>query len=63
MEVEYTKNTSYDAFTFNSDTTKILLQILFSVIIFLIVFGLLGYAYSYLTGNQVQLPGLQKITS
>lgn len=60
-EVEYTKNTSsYDAFSFNSDTTKLLLQILFSVIIFLIIFGLLGYAYSYLTGNQVELPSFKK---
>ena len=46
-DVEYTKEqSSYDLFSFNSNTTKIFLQVLFSsYAIFLIVFGGIGFAY------------------
>ena len=60
-DVEYTKEqSSYDLFSFNSDSTKIFLQVLFSCIIFLIIFGGIGYAYSKITGNPIQMPTLGK---
>ena len=60
-DVEYTKEqSSYDLFSFNSDTTKIFLQVLFSCAIFLIVFGGIGFAYSKITGNPIQMPSLGK---
>ena len=60
-DVEYTKEqSSYDLFSFNSDSTKIFLQVLFSCIIFLIIFGGIGYAYSKITGNPIQMPTLWK---
>jgi hypothetical protein len=59
INVEYTKEqSSYDLFSFNSDSTKIFLQVLFSSIIFLIVFGGIGFAYSKITGNPIQMPTL-----
>ena len=61
IDVEYTKEqSSYDLFSFNSDSTKIFLQILFSSIIFLIVFGGISYGYSKITGNPIKMPTLGK---
>jgi hypothetical protein len=60
-DVEYTKDqSSNDLFTFNKDTIKIIVQIFLSCLIFIIVFGLLGYGYSYLSGNPIQMPSLGK---
>lgn len=62
IDVETSKNTSsHDLFSFDSETGKIILQIFLSSLIFLIVFGLLGYAYSYLTGNTIQMPSLPSL--
>ena len=61
-DVEYTKEqTSYNLFSFNSDSTKIFLQVLFSCAIFLIVFGGIGFAYSKITGNPIKMPTLGKL--
>jgi hypothetical protein len=62
IDVETSKNTSsHDLFSFDSETGKIILQIFISALIFLIVFGLLGYAYSSLTGNTIQMPSLPSL--
>lgn len=62
IEVESSKNTyTNDLFTFDSSTGKIILQIFISSLIFLILFGLLGYAYSYFTGNVIQMPSLPRL--
>jgi len=59
--VEYTKNSStYDLFSFDKNTIKIILQVLFSCAIFIVVFGGIGFAYSKLSGNPIQLPNLGK---
>jgi hypothetical protein len=63
IDVETSKDTSsHDLFSFDSETGKIILQIFLSSLIFLIVFGLLGYAYSSLTGNTIQMPSLPKLS-
>jgi len=53
-DVEYSKN-STQAFEFSSNnpTVKMIIQVFFSVIIFVIFFGGLAYGYSYITGNDI----------
>jgi len=59
--VEYTKDeSSDDLFSFSNDSIKIFLQVLFSCVIFLIIFGGIGFAYSKITGNPIQMPTIQK---
>ncbi len=65
VPVEYSKNSSsYDLFSGkNENAVKIILQILFSVIIFLLIFGGVYYGYSYLTGTPVKIPSFSAITT
>ena len=61
VPVEYSKNSSsYDLFSGkNENAVKIFLQVLFSIVIFLIIFGGISYGYSYLTGNPISLSSLR----
>lgn len=61
VPVEYSKNSSsYDLFSGkNENAVKIFLQVLFSIVIFLIIFGGITYGYSYLTGNPISLSSLR----
>jgi hypothetical protein len=59
VDVEYSKN-STEAVSFsnilNNPTFRIIMQILISCIIFIILFGVLAYLYSILTGDQISNP-------
>lgn len=60
-DVEYEKESSSgDLFSFDKDTLKIIVQVLLSLAIFLIIFGLIAYCYSMLTGNKIQIPNFGK---
>jgi len=53
-DVEYSKNsTQAFEFSLNNSTFKMIIQIFFSCLIFIIIFGALAYGYSYITGNEI----------
>ena len=60
VPVEYSKNSSsYDLFSGNNENAvKIFLQVLFSVVIFLLIFGGVYYGYTYLTGSPINLSNI-----
>jgi hypothetical protein len=61
--VEYTKNTpSYDfSNMMNSPIFMLLIQIIIGCILFIIVFIIISYAYSFITTGAAKLPSLPKV--
>ena len=61
IEVESSKNqTVYDLFSFDSSTSKTFVQILVSLVLFLLLFGALGMGYTYIAGRTGSASGLKK---
>ena len=62
MPVEYAKNTtSYDlSHLFDNPTTKIIFQVIFGCSIFILLFFIISYVYSFITTGSVKLPLIQK---
>ena len=54
VPVEYSKNSSSNDL-FSGNNFKIILQVFFSIVIFLVIFGGISYGYSYLTGSPIKL--------
>ena len=54
VPVEYSKNSSSNDL-FSGNNFKIILQVFFSILIFLVIFGGISYGYSYLTGSPIKL--------
>jgi carbonic anhydrase len=63
IPVEYTKNTtSYDISNLlNSPVTKTIIQIILGSIIFIILFALINYAYTFITTGTRKVPSITKI--
>ena len=61
MPVEYSKNaTSYDlSHLFDNPETMVFFQILFGCIIFILLFFIISYVYSFITTGSVKLPVIQ----
>jgi carbonic anhydrase len=62
--VEYTKNTpSYDLSNMlDNPVTKTIFQIIIGCIIFIIIFSLISYAYTFITTGETKLPSIPKLS-
>jgi hypothetical protein len=61
-DVEYEKeHTENNLFSLDKSTRKIVAQVLISTLIFVVLFGIIGYTYSYFSGTPIKIPTIDKM--